>query len=133
MKETTPEQTNKVYVQSLVSHVYVRFVQAAFNRTYVTYPDMASVLFHYPMNGATKEQIDSMWALFDLTMQLDAKAGRAPLAALFVSRSGGKRVPKLPFFKSYQKYYGKELTEEEWRELVNQIWTDYETCGEINW
>lgn len=119
------KQISSVYMQSLVGHVYTRFVQAALNGTYVTYPDISSVLFHYPLTTATKEQIDSMWALFDLIVQMDAKANRLPLAALFVSRSGGKRMPKHPFFESYSKHYGEVLTEEGWHELVKEIWDDY--------
>lgn len=130
MSETTKKQTIQVYTQSLVGHIYTRFMQAALNGTYVTYPDIASVMFHYPLTTASKEQIDSMWSLFDLTIQMDANANRPPLAALFVSRVGGLRMPKTPFFDSYERHYGKKLSQAEWEELIKDIWDDYRapTC-----
>lgn len=111
--------------QIAVSAVYSRLTLAALNRVYVLYADLSPALFGLPFGRLNEDQATLLWDVLLMTMEMDAKANRPPLAALYLSRVGSDRKPRVPFFTEYKRLYNKDLSVEGWQALVQEIWNNY--------
>lgn len=116
---------NEVMVNSVCAQLYSRLTLAAAHGLYVYWADISPILFGMQFDKVDDEQSETLWALLELTIQMDADAGRPPLAALFVSRKGGKRKPRPTFFAAYKTYYGKKIDDADWEQLVESVWKSY--------
>lgn len=111
-----------IVVQSAVAQVYTRLQLAAMHGVYAFYADLSPALFGISLTRVSTEQADTLWELIRLTMEMDSKANRLPLAALYISRVGNEKKPRAPFFIEYKRLYGKDLDSEGWDVLVRQVW-----------
>lgn len=116
---------NEILINSVCAQLYSRLTLAASQGLYVYWADVSPILFGIQFDKVEDDQAETLWALLELTIQMDANAGRAPLAALFVSRKGGKRKPKPSFFSAYKKYFDKKIDEDDWEKMVDAIWKSY--------
>lgn len=122
MKKSTP---NEVMINSICAQLYSRLTLAASQGLYVYWGDLSPILFGAQFDKVDDEQSETLWKLLALTVEMDANAGRPPLAALFVSRRAGRRKPMSPFFTSYEAYYKRPLDDAGWEQLVAHIWQTY--------
>lgn len=118
-------QKSDVIERAVFGQVYSRLVLAATQNVFVFFNDIAPVVYGIQFCRLQKEQTDLIWEILIDTMRVDAKAGRPPLAALYLSRKDAGRMPGHGFWTAYEKIYGKPLTEDEWSKLVKQIWNSY--------
>lgn len=117
-----------VIERAIFGQIYSRLVLAATQGLPVYFNDLCPVIFGIQFTRMNKEQVDVIWKILIDTMRVDAKAGRPPLAALYLSRKNESK-PGETFWTSYKKFYGKSLSEEEWKEMVVSIWTQYSVQG----
>lgn len=122
MKKSTP---NEVLINSICAQIYSRLTLAASQGLFVYWADLSPILFGAQFDKVADEQSDTLWKMLALTIEMDAAAGRPPLAALFVSRKNGRRKPMTPFFVTYETHYHKPLDEAGWDALVIHIWQTY--------
>lgn len=120
---------NDVLVSGIFAQLYSRLTLAACQGMYVYWNDLSPVLFGMQFDKVDDDQAEALWAILDASIKMDAKANRLPLAALFVSRKGGSRTPRDQFYVSYKHHYGKSITEQDWTEIVKQIWQSYQMRG----
>lgn len=113
-----------VIERAIFGQIYSRLVLAATHGLHVYFNDLCPVVFGVQFARLNKEQADVIWNILVETMRVDAKAGRPPLAALYISRKYDKK-PGVVFWTAYENLYGKTLTEDDWSELVKQIWNSY--------
>lgn len=118
-------KTPDIVLTGIFAQMYSRLVMAAINGLHVYYSDLAPVVFGIQYTRLHKEQAAVVWELLRMTMQMDVKHNRPPVAALFVSRATDTKRPGHAFFKEYEVLTGKKLTDEEWQELVVQVWSHY--------
>lgn len=117
-------EKSDVIVNGIFGQVYSRLVLAATQRVLVYYNELCPVVFGIQFSKMNKEQADVIWDILVETMRMDAKAGRLPLAALYISRKYEKK-PGAGFWSAYHTLYGSEISEDEWSELVEKIWNSY--------
>lgn len=117
---------NDIIVNGIFAQLYSRMTLAACQGLYVYWGDLSPVLFGMQFDKVDDDQAEALWAMLDASIKLDAKAGRLPLAALFVSRKGGQRTPREQFYLSYEYHYGTRIAEQDWQDIVKRIWQSYQ-------
>lgn len=118
-------EKSDVIVRAVFGQVYSRLVLAATQNVFVFYNDLSPTVFGMQFCRLQKEQSDLIWDILLETMRTDAKAGRPPLAALYLSRKDGGKEPGAGFWSAYHNIYGSELSKDEWPKLVKEIWSSY--------
>ncbi|UAW96471.1 hypothetical protein MPK64_gp327 [Erwinia phage pEa_SNUABM_16] len=118
---------NEILLSGMFAQLYARLVTAAILKTHVFYSDLAPIVFGIQLSEVSTAQYDALWGLVATSMSVDISHGRAPLAALYVSRSTDDKKPSRKFFREYHKITGKHLSDKEWQALVQQVYTQYES------
>lgn len=114
-----------VIVRAVVGQVYSRLVLAATQNLFVFFNDISPAVYGMQFARLQKEQADLVWDVLYETMKIDAAAGRPPVAALYISRKHGDKIPGAGFWAAYRELYGTDISEDDWSELVKQIWKSY--------
>lgn len=114
-----------VIVRAVVGQVYSRLVLAATQNIHLFFNDLSPAIYGVQFCRLRSEQADVVWDILYETMKIDAAANRLPLAALYLSRKGGEKVPGAGFWSAYRTLYGTEISEDDWSDLVKQIWKSY--------
>lgn len=117
-------KNSDLIVNAILGQIYSRLTLAATQGLHVYYNDLCPVVFGIQFTRLNKEQADVIWDILIETMRMDAKAGRLPLAALYISRKYEKK-PGAGFYNAYRTLYGKDIDENSWPDLVRQIWESY--------
>lgn len=118
-------EKTEVVNRAVLAQIYSRLTLAAVQKLFVYFNDLSPVVFGIQFCKLNDDQADALWELLRETMVMDAKANRPPLAALYITRTGGKKKPGAGFFQAYKTLYGSAITEEEWPTLVKQVWESY--------
>lgn len=114
-----------VIVRAVVGQVYSRLVLAATQNIHLFFNDLSPVIYGMQFTRLKQEQADLIWDVLYETMKIDAAAGRPPVAALYISRKYGDKIPGPGFWSAYKELYGTDISEADWLEIVNQIWKSY--------
>ncbi|AQT28784.1 hypothetical protein YOLOSWAG_315 [Erwinia phage vB_EamM_Yoloswag] len=121
----------KNVIAGAVAQTYSRLTLAASQGLFLYYQDLCPIMYGMHFDRLSEDQSEALWQLLAVTMELDAAAGRLPLAALFVSRRKGEHQPRAAFYEVYKKLYGETLDAEGWRKLVERIWQSYAMPPEL--
>lgn len=115
----------QIIVAGVLSQLYTRLITAAIMKAHVYYSDLAPVVFGVQLTKVGKSQYQALWDVVAMTMQMDHLHGRPPVAALYVSRANASKRPPAAFFTEYERLTGKRLDDDDWQDLVDEVWAAY--------
>lgn len=118
-------KTSEIVMTGVFAQLYARLVMAAINRVHIYYMDLAPVVFGVQFSKMDNSQVEAVWQMLRMSMQMDMQHNRPPLAALFVSRASELKKPGRSFFNEYEKITGIKLSYEDWQKLVEEVWAHY--------
>lgn len=115
--------------QGTAAQVYSRLVLAAMQKQVVFMKDLSPICYGIHFTKFNEDSMAAITSVLDALIEMDAKAGRLPLAALLVSRYHGLYVPSKAFFIKANKVYDEVFTSDNWEDLVQRIYEQYEVPG----
>ncbi len=115
----------QVIAQGTASQIYSRLVLAAMQQQVVFVGDLTPVAYGIHFTKMTDAHLDAMNEVIEALTQMDCNAGRPPVTALLISRLNGKYLPTRSYFQMVSRIYGYEITESDWEQLVDNVYSEY--------